>query len=173
LKRNAFEKIYTVDASTGTVSLGTIVPIVGTMKVYNIDVDDNLGSEIVATASAPTNEQYSISSSTLTFSTSKKGARVLVTCDYMTGADATGVKIVSGKLPSLIRITARTKVEDKSGNKAVKTIIIEKCKPNPDFTFETSTNAASLNFECEVFGQTDENGQSVFFNLVTDPTLTV
>lgn len=171
---NAFEKTFTVDASNGTVSLGTITPIVGTLKVYNVDVDDNLGTEITPVASAPTAEQYSITTNVLTFNTVKKGARVLIVCDYTTGSDAIGVKFVSGKLPQLIRITAKTKVEDKSGNKAIKTIIIERAKPDPNFEFSTSAgNPASLPFECEVFPWTNSDGDQQFFNLVTDPTLEV
>jgi hypothetical protein len=170
---NAFEKTFTVDASAGTVTIG-VVPLTGTLKIYNVDVDDNLGTEITVAASAPTAEQYSIAGGVCTFNTAKKGARVLIVCDYTTGVNATGVKFVSGKLPSLIRITAKTKVEDKAGNKAVKTIIIERAKPDPNFEFSTTAGTpASLPFDCEVFGWTNPSGDSQFFNLVTDPTLEV
>ena len=170
---NAFEHTYTVDATAGTV-VCDVTPLAGTLKVYNVDADDNLGTEITAVASAPTLEQYSITAATLTFNTGKKGAQVIIVCDYTTGATADGVKFVSGKLPSLIRITAKTKVEDKSGNIAIKTIIIEKAKPNPDFEFATTAGTPStLPFDCEVFGWTNIDGDSQFFNLVTDPTLAV
>ncbi len=170
---NSFEGTFTVDATAGTITLPISNIIAGTLKVYNIDTDDNLGSEVTPVASAPTIEQYSITSSVLTFNTAKKGMRMLAVCDYTTGATANGVKIISGKLPKLIRITAKTKVEDKAGNIAIKTIIIEKAKPDPNFEFATSTNAASLSFECEVFGWTNASGDTQFFNLVTDPTLAV
>lgn len=169
---NAFEKTYTVDASAGTVTVD-VTPATGTLKIYNVDADDNLGTEITAVASAPTLEQYTITGAVCTFNTGKKGARVLIVCDYTTGATAIGVKMLSGKLPALIRITAKTKVEDRAGNKAIKTIIIERAKPDPNFEFATSTSPASLSFECEVFGWTNANGDSQFFNLVTDPTLPV
>lgn len=170
---NAFEKIYTVDASAGTVTLD-VAPLTGTLKIYNIDTNENLGTEITPVASAPTLEQYSIADKVCTFNTGKKGAMILAVCDYTTGATATGVKFISGKLPSLIRITAKTKVEDKAGNKAVKTIIIEKAKPNPDFEFNTTAGTpATLPFECEVFGWLNANGDSQFYNMVTDPTLPV
>jgi hypothetical protein len=172
-QRNAFESTFTVDATAGTITLPVTGIVSGSMKVYNVDVDDNLGTEVAVVASAPTLEQYSITGSVLTFATGKKGARMLVVCDYTTGATATGVKIVSGKLPKLVRITAKTKVEDKAGNVAIKTIIVEKAKPDPNFEFATSTSPASLPFECEVFGWTNEIGESQFFNLVTDPTLAV
>jgi len=167
---NSFEKTMTVDITTGIVTI-PVIPLVGTLKIYNVDVDDNLGTEITAVASAPTIEQYSITGAVCTFFTSKKGNRVLIVCDYTTGVTASGVKFVSGKLPSLVRITAKTKVEDRAGNKSVKTIIIEKCKPDPNFEFATSTTPASLAFDCEVFGFTNADGESQFFNMVTDPSL--
>jgi len=170
---NSFEKTYTVDASAGTVIID-VTPLSSTLKVYNVDTDDNLGTEIAAVASAPTLEQYTIAAATLTFNTGKKGSKVLVVCDYTTGATATGVKFISGKLPALIRITAKTKVEDKAGNKAIKTIIVEKARPNPDFEFSTKAGTpAVLPFDCEVYGWTNTAGDSQFFNLVTDPTLAV
>jgi len=170
---NAYDDTFTVDATAGTITLPVTGIVAGTLKVYNVDTDDNLGTEITAVASAPTLEQYSITGSVLTFNTGKKGTRMLVICDYTTGATASGVKMISGKLPKLIRITAKTKVEDKSGNIAIKTIIIEKAKPDPNFEFATSTSAASLAFDCEVFGWTNASGDDQFFNLVTDPELDV
>jgi len=170
---NAFEKTYTVDTTNGTVVCG-VTPLAGTLKVYNVDAEDNLGSVISPVASAPTEEQYSITAATLTFNTAKKGAKVLIVCDYTTGVTAIGVKFVSGKLPALIRITAKTKIEDKAGNKAIKTIIVERAKPNPDFEFSTKAGTpATLPFDCEVFGWTNSDGESQFFNMVTDPTLAV
>ena len=170
---NSFEKTYTVDATTGTV-VCDVTPLTGTLKVYNVDAEDNLGTEIAAVASAPTVEQYTITAATLTFNTAKKGAKVLVVCDYTTGEDAVGVKFISGKLPALIRITAKTKVEDKAGVKAIKTIIVERAKPNPDFEFSTQAGTpAVLPFDCEVFGWTNADGESQFFNMVTDPSLDV
>ena len=169
-QKSSFDHTYTIDISSGLVTC-EVLPLVGTLKVYNIDVDDNLGTEILPVASAPTLEQYSITASTLTFNTVKKGSRVLILCDYTTGVNAVGVKMLSGKLPSLIRIVAKTKVEDKAGNKSVKTIIIEKCKPDPNFEFATSTSPASLSFDCEVFAFTNSEGNSEFFNMVTDPSL--
>lgn len=170
---NAYESTFTVDASAGTITLPISNISAGTLKVYNVDTDDNLGTEVTAVASNPTLEQYSITGSALTFNTGKKGMRMLIVCDYTTGSTANGVKMISGKLPKLIRITAKTKVEDKAGNVAIKTIIIEKAKPDPNFEFATSTSAASLSFDCEVFGWTNAEGNSQFFNLVTDPSLAV
>lgn len=173
-QKNSFDKTYVVDASTAVVTLDVTNIVVGSMKVYNLLANEDLGTEITAVASAPTAEQYSIVANVLTFNTVKKGASVLIVCDYMTGVNAKGVIFVSGKLPSLIRITAKTKAEDKSGVKAIKTIIIERAKPSPDFSFETKAGSAvSLPFECEVFGWTNESGDSQFFRLVTDEALTV
>lgn len=171
---NAYESTFTVDASAGTITLPISNIVAGTMKVYNVDIDDNLGTEVTAIGSAPTAEQYTITGNVLSFNTVKKGTRMLVVCDYTTGATATGVKIIGGKLPKLVRITAKTKVEDKAGNIAIKTIIIEKAKPDPNFEFSTTAGTpASLPFDCEVFGWTNANGDSQFYNLVTDPTLAV
>lgn len=170
---NSFEKTFTVDASAGTIVI-PVTPLASTLKIYNVDADDNLGTEITVVASAPTVEQFTLSTATCTFNTAKKGSKVLVVCDYTTGATATGVKFVSGKLPSLIRITAKTKTVDKSGNVAVKTIIVEKAKPDPNFEFTTTAGTpATLPFECEVFGWTNADGDEQFFNMVTDPTLAV
>lgn len=170
---NSFDKVYEVDTVTGTVELD-VVPLAGTLRVYNTDHDENLGAEITLGETTPTAEQYTIVDKTLTFEETKKGKQVLVVCDYTTGENAEGLKFISGKLPSLIRITAKTKVEDKGGNKAIKTIIVDKAKSDPTFNLETSAgNASSLPFECEVFGWVNEDGENQFFRMVTDEDLEV
>lgn len=170
---NSFEKVYTIGASTGTVELD-ISPKAGTLKVYNTDPDENLGIEIKVGTPITEPETYSITDKTLTFNDAKKGKQVIVVCDYITGENAEGLKFVSGKLPKLIRITAKTKAEDKGGKAAVKTIVVDKAKSDPTFNFETSAgNATVLPFECEVFGWTNEDGDSQFFRLVTDEDLEV
>ena len=169
---NSFDKVYTV-GENGTVTLD-VTPLKGTLKVYNTDADENLGVEIKLGTTTPTAEEYTIIGDVLTFEATKKGKQVLVVCDYTTGENAEGMKFISGKLPSLVRITAKTKVEDKAGNKAVKTIIVDKAKSDPTFNFETSAgNASVLPFECEVFGWINEDGESQFFRMVTDEDLEV
>jgi len=74
----------------------------------------------------------------------------------------------------LVRITAKTKVEDKAGNKAIKIIVIEKAKSDPSFELSTkSGDANAIPFECEVFGFLNEYGENQFYKLVTDETLPV
>jgi hypothetical protein len=170
---NSFDQIFTVDATAGTVDIG-YTPIAGTLKIYNIDADENLGTEITAGEPTTEVEQYSIATDTVTFNTGKKGKQVLIVCNYTTGVDATGIIFIGGKLPEFIRITAKTKVEDKAGNKAVKTILVEKAKSDPNFDFSTSAGTASvLPFECDVFGWINEDGANQFFRMVTDPDLAI
>lgn len=169
---NSFDKVYTVGID-GTIDLD-VTPIEGTLKVYNTDADENLGTPIAKGTVTPEAEEYAITGKKLTFEAGKKGKQVLVICDYMTGENAEGMKFVSGKLPKLIRITAKTKVEDKAGNVAIKTIIVDKAKSDPTFNFETSAgNASTLPFECEAFGWVNEDGESQFFRMVTDEDLEV
>lgn len=168
---NSFTRTFTVDASAGTVTL-PVTPKAGTLKVYNTDEDENLGTEIKAGSPATVPEEYSIVGKALTFNTGKKGKLVLVVCDYETGANSEGLKFIAGRLPKLVRITAKTKTEDKAGNVAVKTMIIDKAKPTPSFNFETSAgNASTLPFECKVFGYVNEDGDKQFYRLVTDEDL--
>lgn len=170
---NSFEKIYTVDVTTGKITLD-VAPKTGTLKIYNTDADENLGVEIKPGVQTTVPEAYTITTKEVTFNDEKKGKQVLVVCDYTTGEGAEGMKFVSGKLPKLVRITARTKIEDKAGGTAVKTIIVDKAKSDPTFNFETSAgNASVLPFECEVFGWTNEDGDSQFYRMVTDPDLEV
>lgn len=167
---NAFDKVYTVGAG-GKVTLD-VLPKSGTLKVYNTNADDDLLQEIKVGVSAPTEEQYTITGKDLTFNTEKIGKQVLVVCDYETGENAEGLQFISGELPKLIRITARTKVENRSGGSSIQTIIIDKAKPDPTFSFETSAgNASVMPFECEVFGWTNEDGKTQFFRMVTDRDL--
>jgi hypothetical protein len=170
---NSFEKIYTVDASAGTVTLGA-TPTTGTLKIYNIDSDENLGTEIIAGTPTSNVEEYSITGAVVTFNDAKKALKVLTVFDYTTGSTATGLVLVSGKLPSLVRITAKTKSEDKAGNKVIKTIIVEKAKSDPTFNLETAAGSNTVvPFECEVFGWVNEDGETQFHRLVTDDKLEV
>ena len=170
---NSFDKIYTIDSTDGTIELD-VIPKSGTLKIYNTDADENLGTEIKAGTPLSEEEKYSASGKVLTFNTAKKGTQVLVVCDYTTGENATGLKFVSGKLPKLIRITAKTKVEDKAGNVAIKTIIVDKAKSDPTFNFETSAgNASVMPFDCEAFGWTNEDGDTQFYRMVTDQDLEI
>lgn len=168
---NSFSKTYAVDPVTGSVKID-VVPKDGTLKIYDTNSEDDLFEEI--TVGTPTSEvnQYEITTDAITFNTEKKGKLVLVVCDYETGVDAEGLQFISGELPGLIRITATTKIEDKAGNTAIQTLIIDKAKPDPTFNFETSAgNASVMPFECEVFGWTNEDGKTQFFRMVTDSDL--
>lgn len=170
---NSYDKVYSVDATSGTITLD-ITPKTGTLKVYNIDDDENLGEEIVLGTPTSDPKAYSIVGKVLTFNTALKGKKVFAISDYDTDANSTGLYVVSGKLPSLVRITAKTKVEDKGGNKAIKTIVIEKAKSDPSFTISTKTGEANtIPFECEVFGFLNEFGENQFYKLVTDESLPV
>lgn len=171
VQTNNFDYVYTVNATTGKVTID-VTPKNGTLKIYNIDDDENIGVEIEAGDPTTLAEAYSITSAEVTFNTAKKGKKVYIICDYDTDASATGLYISTGKLPALVRITAKAKVEDKAGNKAIKTIVIEKAKSDP--SFELSTQAGQANtipFECEVFGFLNEYGENQFYKLVTDETL--
>lgn len=170
---NSFDYVYTVNATTGKITID-VTPKAGTLKIYNIDDDDNLGTEIIAGDPTANEEEYSIVDAEVTFHTAKKGDKVLVVCDYTTDADATGLYVISGQLPTLIRITTKTKVEDKAGNASIKTIIIEKAKSDPSFELSTASGEANtIPFECEVFGFTNEYGENQFYKMVTDESLPV
>ena len=169
---NAHTKAYTVSA-TNTVELG-VTPAAGTLKINNFDENGNLGTAFTAVAGSPTEEQYSISGTTLTFNAAKTGSLVYVMCDYTTGSDATGQVIADGKLPSLVRIVGNAISEDKDGNQYIETLIVEKAKPDPSFTFDTTAGTpASLDFNCEVFPVTNEDGDLQFIRTVVDPDLEV
>jgi len=170
VQTSSFDYVYTVNATTGKVTID-VTPKSG-LKIYNIDADENVGAEIEAGDPATAAEEYSIVGAEVTFNTAKKGKKVFIICDYDTDADATGLYISTGKLPALVRITAKTKVEDKAGNKAIKIIVIEKAKSDP--SFELSTQAGQANtipFECEVFGFLNSYGENQFYKMVTDETL--
>jgi hypothetical protein len=167
----SFDYSYTVNSTTAKVTID-VTPKSGTLKIYNIDDDENIGLEIEAGDPTTEVEEYSIVDDEVTFNTAKKGKKVFIMCDYTTDENATGLYISTGKLPALIRVTAKAKVEDKAGNKAIKTIVIEKAKSDP--SFELSTQAGQANtipFECEVFGFLNEYGENQFYKLVTDVTL--
>jgi len=173
IQTNSFDKVYTVDATTGKITLD-VTPKTGTMKAYNTDDDDNLLTEITVGDPTAAADKYSISVKEVTFHESIKGKKVFVICSYDTTDVAVGLYIASGKLPALVRITAKTKVEDKGGNKAIKTIVVEKAKSDPSFELSTKTGEANtIPFECEVFGFTNEYGETQFFKLITDETLAV
>lgn len=169
---NSFDKVYTV-GSSGKINLD-VAPTAGTLKVYNTNADNDLLAEIKVGTPASEVEEYSILDKALTLNVAKEGKQVLVVCDYTTGENAEGMQFVSGKLPRLVRITAKTKVEDRAGNNAVQTLIIDKAKSDPTFNFETSAgNASVMPFECEVFGWTNEDGENQFFRMVADSDLPV
>jgi len=173
VQTSSFDYVYEVDATSGKVT-SLVVPKSGTMKIYNIDEDENVGTEIEAGTPVTEVEQYSVVGAEITFNVAKKGKKVFILCDYTTDADATGLYISTGKLPALVRITAKTKVEDKAGNKAIKIIVIEKAKSDPSFELSTkSGDANAIPFECEVFGFLNEYGENQFYKLVTDETLPV
>lgn len=147
------ETFLTVSASN-TVTLPQ-TPVGSALKIYKVTNERDIGTEQTVGTPATTENEYSISGTTVTLNatTAPEGSKVFVSFDYTSGANAQNIKITANDFPAFITIRGEGLVDDDQiGQKIPVAFVIHKAKVKPEFTLTMeSTVATELDFSCDCY----------------------
>lgn len=132
-------------------------PIDGTIFVFQLQGLRDHGQEYTKVASAPTANQFTVSSKDLTFNASENNKTVVVYYQYATPATAQTVSIKANKFPKAVKIAMDGIWRDleTETDKAVK-INVFKAKAQPNFTLTmSSTDYTKLEITFDLFAVKD------------------
>ncbi len=162
------KEILTADASN-TITLSQ-TPITGTLKVYQLVGERDLGTEQIAGDPALNQDEYSISGTTITLNatTAPEGTKFIVFYDYTSGINAENIKITAEDFPQFIKITGRGLVnDDVEGTLFPVSFTIHKAKVQPNFELTMSSDSATeLDFTCDCYTILNANGEKEFVDIV-------
>lgn len=162
------KEILVADASS-TITLSQ-TPITGTLKIYKLVGERDLGVEQIAGDSSPNENQYSITGNvvTLNATTAPEGTKFIIFYDYISGVNAENVKITAEDFPQFIKLTGRGLVnDDVDGTLVPVTFTIHKAKVQPNFELTMSSNSATeLDFTCDCYTILNANNEREFVDIV-------
>ncbi len=172
-----FDKVLVVDKE-GEIKLPDgITPEAGTLKIYKVEFERDLGVEMEAATETPTAGKYKIAAGTLTFNKTDcpEGTRLLVSFDYKAGADSQNIKITATDFPEFITIRGRGLVnDDQEGTIIPITFKVHKAKVRPEFELTMAGESATeLDFSCDCYTVFNLQGEREFVDIVklNDETL--
>ncbi len=148
------DDLYITEGATPTITLKA-TPISGTLKLYVMNSDYDIGEEQLAGTPASTPNKYSITGKTVTLNgtTAPAGTKILAMYDYTTDANANLITVLADKFNEFVRVTGtgvwRNTV---SGADEVVSFDFKKVKFKPNFTLtQSSTDATSLDLEADLY----------------------
>jgi hypothetical protein len=160
--------ILSADA-TNKITL-TQTPATGTLRIYKLSGERDLGVEQVVGTPGTTENKYSISVKevTLNATTAPVGTKFVAFYDYTSGAAAQNIKITAADFPSFITITGRGLVDDDvAGKKVPITFKIHKAKVVTDFELTMQSDSATeIPFDCDVYTILNSVGEREFVDIV-------
>lgn len=158
-------------SKTNTITLSH-TPISGTLKIYKALSNDNprdLGAEQEAGTPGTTENEYSISGTTVTLNatTAPEGTKFFAKYDYTSGAAARNLKITADDFPSYVRLTFKgLEKDDISGNYVPVTVEIYKAQVQTDFELIMSAGSASnIQFNCDCYTVLDSANDKTFYSV--------
>jgi hypothetical protein len=146
-------EVLTVDGSN-QVSL-TATPVSGTLNIYLLSNDRDNGTEQTSGTPATTQNEYSISGTTVTLNatTAPEDTKVVCSYDYSAPATTRTMTFTADKFPGYFRINGSGLVTDQVTGETFYTIFdIKKAKPKNNFTITMmSTDATKLDIEFDMY----------------------
>lgn len=144
-------------------------PISGTIKIYKLKTNGKDIENPLALGDPTNIDEYSITDSVMTVHSDLDGRMVRVHYDYMTGENASNIRVTAKDFPNPVRITGKGYALDEDGNKALMTLEVFKATPTSAFemTFK-SGEATTLNLDSEL-SAVKRDGELSFFELIPQP----
>ena len=160
--------IKTVSA-TNTITLSN-TPLAGTLKVYILSGERDLGTIQTVGTPGTTPNTYSIATATITLNATScpEGSKIIAFYDYTSGVTAQNIKITAADFPSFITITGRGLVDDDvTGLKIPVTFKVHKAKVKPEFELTMASDAATeLAFDCDCYTILNSSAEREFVDIV-------
>lgn len=160
--------ILTADGSN-TITLPD-TPLTGTLKIYKLLFERDLGTEQTLGTPATTVDTYSISTATVTLNatTAPQGTKFLCTYEYTSGTAAQNIRITATDFPSFITVTGRGIVNDDQEGKLIPVSFkIHKAKVKPAFDLTmSSSKATELDFSLDCYTILNSDNVREFADIV-------
>jgi hypothetical protein len=147
-------EVLTSSGATPTITLAA-TPIAGTLKIYALSGNRDVGTEQTAGTPSSTQNAYSISGAVVTLNATSgvAGSQFIVTYNYTSAATVRTSIFTADKFPGYFRITGEGLVTDQvDGNTYTVKFDLKKCKPQNNFTVSMSgTEATKLNITFDLY----------------------
>lgn len=167
-KSTPTKQILTASASN-TITLAK-TPLTGTLKVYKLENERDLGTEQAVGTPATTVDTYSISELVITLNatTAPAGTKFVVTYEYTSGTAAQNIKITATDFPSFITITGRGLVDDdQEGKKIPVSFKVHKAKVQPQFELTMASDSATeIDFTTDCYTVLNAAGEREYIDIV-------
>jgi hypothetical protein len=164
---NVFKReVLTVTTGKVTVSETPLDP--NTITVNALQGTRDFGTAYTKAASAPTGQQFSITSKDITFAATENGKQVVVFYQYATQPTAQKISIKANKFPKAVSIFGDGLFQNQEleVSQAVK-VNVYKAKPKGNFNLTMSSSAATtLEIEFDVFAILDANGNYSYIDYI-------
>lgn len=156
-------------SGTNTITLKE-TPLTGSLKIYRLQFERDLGVEQTVGTPATQPNQYSISAKvvTLNATTAPQGTKFIVFYEYTSGVNAQNVKITASDFPAFIAIAGRGLVnDDQEGKKVPVSFKIHKAKVKPEFELTMASDAATeLDFSVDCYTIINSAGEREYIDIV-------
>jgi hypothetical protein len=156
-------------SATNTITLSK-TPLAGTLKIYKLSGERDLGIEQTVGTPATTVNEYSITGAevTLNATTAPENTKFIAFYDYTSGTAAENIKITAADFPSFITITGRGLVDDDvTGLKVPVTFKVHKAKVKPEFELTMASDSATeLAFDCDCYTILNASVEREFVDIV-------
>lgn len=145
-------------------------PATGTLRLYILKNERDRGEKQTPGAPATTPNEYSISTSTVTFNATScpQGTKIIALYDYMSGVNSKNIKITAEDFPKYITITGRGLVDDdQMGQRVPVAFRVHKAKVQPGFelTME-STKATEIDFTADCYTILNSEGKREYVDII-------
>ncbi len=162
------KEILTVSA-TNTVTLSH-TPLTGTLKIYKLLNERDIGAEQTVGTPATTENQYSITDMVVTLNATScpSGSKIVCTYEYTTGIQSQNIKITASDFPNFITITGRGLVDDdQEGKKIPVSFKVHKAKVQPNFELTMASDAATeLDFTVDCYTILNSANEREYIDIV-------
>ncbi|MFA7204597.1 MAG: hypothetical protein WC188_12920 [Candidatus Caldatribacteriota bacterium] len=166
---SATKKEILTTSATNTITL-TQTPLTGTLKIYKLAYERDLGAEQTAGTPGTTENKYSIDGKvvTLNATTAPAGSQFICTYEYTSGANAKNIKITASDFPGFITITGRGLVDDdQEGKKVPVSFKVHKAKVQVGFELTMASDAATeLDFTTDCYTIINSDGEREYIDIV-------
>lgn len=161
-----------IASATNTITLSQ-TPITGSLKIYKLDGERDMGVEQTLGTPATVENNFSISATTVTLNvtTAPQGTKFKVVYDYTTAATAKKITVTANDFPGYVRVTGEGLWTDQvSGLTYPVKFDVKRAKVKPNFEWTMKAGeATTIPFEYDLYPVTNATGDKVFFETTVLP----
>lgn len=159
-------------SATNTITLSQ-TPVTGSLKIYKLDGERDMGTEQILGTPATVENEFSISGTTATLNvtTAPEDTKFKVVYDYTTAATARKIKVTANDFPGYVRITGQGLWTDQvNGLTYPVKFDVKRAKVKPSFEWTMAGGeATTIPFDYDLFPVTNTAGDKIYFETTILP----